>query len=97
MKMRRFSFCMRGSERTPLETILHGTVLISNDCQSAQDTFDFPIPKRNIVTESTIGEAIDRILNNFEDEQAEYEGIRSLYKGIGPKSMAKIHAVHVQS
>ena len=44
------AFCMGGSERCPIEAVLGGAVLISNNCNSAMDIRDFPIPRENVIT-----------------------------------------------
>jgi len=37
-------WCMRGSERMPLEAALHGVLLFTNACQSGADFSDYPLP-----------------------------------------------------
>lgn len=82
-----FASCMRGSERMVLEATLHGAVLVTDNCWTGSDTRDFPVPKRNVVTPNTLPEAFDRILKNFIAEQADYEGLRSIYQRLGPRSL----------
>jgi hypothetical protein len=49
-----------------------------------------PIPKRNIVKNEndTLKEATSRIFNNYEQEFAEYEEFRELYRTLGLKTLA---------
>ena len=82
-----FASCMVGSERMPLEAALNGVVMMTDNCWTGSDTRDMPIPKRNVVTPETIGEALHRILANFIEEQADYDGLRSVYKHLGPDSL----------
>eukprot|EP00541_Cyclophora_tenuis_P018251 CAMPEP_0116544046 /NCGR_PEP_ID=MMETSP0397-20121206/1901_1 /TAXON_ID=216820 /ORGANISM="Cyclophora tenuis, Strain ECT3854" /LENGTH=128 /DNA_ID=CAMNT_0004068217 /DNA_START=790 /DNA_END=1176 /DNA_ORIENTATION=- len=85
------AFCMRGSERTPIEAVLRGVVLITNSCQSAEDERDFPVPKNNFVHPSmgnTIETITERVLNNFSSEQAKYGKMRALYLKVGSETLA---------
>ena len=83
-------FCMRGCERSPIEAVLAGVVLVSNHCAAAQDSHDFPIPKENIVTgDNPVEGVLERVLNSFEVEQAKMSKMRALYKTIGPATLAK--------
>lgn len=84
------AMCMRGSERCPIEAALGGVVLVSNPCQSASDTRDFPIPQENIITDKNpASQVVERILQNFEHEQQRMEGMRQLYGGLGHSSLQK--------
>eukprot|EP01038_Epipyxis_sp_PR26KG_P008270 gene8270-11195_t len=39
-------WCMRGSERSPMEASLFGAIFITNDCDNGIDFSDSPIPKK---------------------------------------------------
>jgi hypothetical protein len=83
-------WCMVGSERMPIEAGLRGALLVSSPCFCVQDPRDFPIPKRNIVKNENdaLKEAMNRIFNNYEQEFAEYEEFRELYRTLGLKTLA---------
>jgi len=36
-------WCMRGTERTPIEASLYGAVVLTNDCDTGGDAVDFPL------------------------------------------------------
>jgi len=81
-------WCMRGAERLPLEATLHGAVLVTSSCQVARDQRDFPLPERNVLSfPERIPGAIRRILRDFEQEHADMQPMRDLYRSIGPASM----------
>lgn len=80
-------WCMRGSERMPIEAVLRGVVLVTSDCQSVQDQRDFPIPKRNIVDLNSLQSALQRILSNFISEQNDYHMMRNLYMSLGNNTL----------
>ena len=83
-------FCMRGSERSPIEAVLAGAVLVSNNCLAAQDKRDFPIPNENLVTnENPVENVLGRILTNFEEGQSRMGDMRTLYQRIGPHTLAE--------
>ena len=83
-------FCMRGCERAPIEAVLAGVVLVSNNCLAGQDRHDFPIPRENIVAaNNTVEDVFGRILANFEEEQNKMGNMRALYQMIGPDTLAK--------
>lgn len=82
-------FCMRGSERSPIEAALAGAVLVSNECLAGQDEYDFPIPRENIVNETNpVEKVMERIMNNFDEEQDKMRDMRALYHHIGPATLA---------
>lgn len=65
-------------------------VLVTNNCQSATDERDFPIPQRNVAkSEHDVPAILQRVLNDFEEEQADYERMRALYRSIGPETLAQ--------
>jgi hypothetical protein len=90
-------WCMIGAERVPLEACLYGAALVTNHCRGGGDQQDFPIPKRNILTDreahdrqlpADFQEVIQRIFANYEQEQRDYAPLRSLYRGLNGISMA---------
>ena len=42
-------WCMRGSERMPIEAVLNGALLLTSNCQSATDRRDYPLPPVGVV------------------------------------------------
>lgn len=77
-------WCMRGTERMPVEAVLHGALLVSSACQCVQDRQDFPIPQRNIITSDGMSldllpGVLERVLLHYHDEYADYEQMRELY------------------
>ena len=72
----------------PIEASLQGVVVVSDRCGSAIDQRDFPIPNRNLVTRSTLPEALKRILNNFLQEQTDQSDLRAVYQRLGPDTLA---------
>uniref|UniRef100_A0A7S1D0Z9 Glycosyl transferase family 1 domain-containing protein n=1 Tax=Cyclophora tenuis TaxID=216820 RepID=A0A7S1D0Z9_CYCTE len=86
------SFCMRGSERSPIEAVLRGVVLVSNNCQSAEDGRDFPIPRNNLVPilngSTAVADIVERVMENFSVEQARYSAMRSLYMHYGRQTLS---------
>lgn len=108
------AFCMNGSERCPIEAVLGGAVLISNNCNTAKDIRDFPIPRGNVVTSKNTAPKViqvsvlnsfyceihtvqgksncitrQRIIQNFEYEQKQMEGMRQMYQSYGPASLQR--------
>jgi hypothetical protein len=84
------AFCMRGCERSPIEAVLAGAVLVSNWCLAAQNRLDFPIPEENIVSaNNTARKVLGRILANFEEEQKKMSDMRTLYQQIGPETLVQ--------
>ena len=83
--------CLNGAERSVLEAVTHGTLLLTNYCENGADNRDFPIPHeymfQDVTNKEEIGQVVERILSNFENEQAKLENLRSLYKSYGPKSL----------
>lgn len=45
-------WCMRGSERCPMEAVLHGALLLTNDCETGGSFVDFPIASKFILAHS---------------------------------------------
>ena len=80
-------WCMRGSERMPIEAVVHGAILISSSCGCIQDHRDFPIPPRNIIPQGAEAEhklllksTLARVLRGYYGEELEaYAGMRELY------------------
>ena len=67
-----------------------GVVLITNTCLCGKDPWDFPIPSRNVPNNpDDIVRAVERVLGNFEAEQAGYANMRALYLTIGAESLRK--------
>jgi len=57
--------CMRGTERMPIESSLHGVVLFTNACQSGEDKEDYPVSERH----RTISfEGILKAIDNYAEE-----------------------------
>lgn len=74
--------CLVGSERLILESSLYGVLPILTDCLCGNETRDFPIPRRNLVSgqhEAVFDDVIPRVLNNYETEHGGYADMRRLY------------------
>jgi hypothetical protein len=75
-------WCMRGSERCPLEAALFGSVVISNKCATALSFQDFPVPSKFILssnitnesksTEFELNTIYDEFLNLFKEIFSNY-------------------------
>lgn len=61
-------WCMRGSERCPMEAALYGAVLLTNNCETGSSFVDFPIPSKFILPQGR--ETID---NNDKELEAMLE------------------------
>jgi hypothetical protein len=77
-------WCMRGSERMPIEAVLRGAILISSACECVQDKRDFPIPGRNIIPHtavyfSALRSTLQRVLQKYDEEYLAYADMRELY------------------
>ena len=87
------AWCMRGTERLPIEAAVYGAVLISNNCEVGSDERDFPLsPQHRLPTAQAIGDAITAILSSNEAYEAaltQQLPLQTLYKNLGPASMAK--------
>ena len=83
--------CLNGAERSVLEAVTYGAVLLTNYCDNGIDNRDFPIPRehmfQDVINKEEIGQVAERMLSNFENEQAKLENLRSLYKSYGPKHL----------
>jgi len=62
-----FDWCMRGSERVPLEASLFGAVLLTNNCESGSDFSDFPIPSKYKFNHENIRTSNDDFSNSLID------------------------------
>ena len=87
------AWCMRGTERLPIEAALYGAVLLSNNCAVGSDERDFPLPPQHrLPTAQAIGEAITALLSSneaYEAALAQQLPLQTLYKNLGPASMAE--------
>jgi hypothetical protein len=77
-------WCMRGNERMPIEAVLHGALLITSDCECAQDQRDFPIPQQNIVPHIAayrpfLETTMHRLLTKYSEGSEGYEHMREMY------------------
>ena len=76
-------WCMVGSERMPIEAVLCGAVMLTNECMGGADKEDFPIPRRNVLPAATaideLPGALARILANLPRERLSYTRMRQLY------------------
>lgn len=79
-------WCMVGSERMPIEAVLCGAVLLTNDCMGGSDRMDFPLPPRNVLPApsglSGLQNALSRILSNMERERRGYDRMRRVYRTV---------------
>lgn len=87
------AWCMRGSERLPLEAVTYRNVLLSNDCAVGSDDRDFPLPPQHrLATAEAIGDAIEALLTSpadYEEALRRQLRLRLLYLGLGAASMAE--------
>lgn len=94
-------WCMRGSERCPLEAALFGAIAITNKCATGLAFADFPIPSEFLIEsnrhnslsneeiEDKFTQMFDNIFNNYWDIVPDYEPIRRLVLEHNPATMAK--------
>jgi len=82
-------WCMRGSERMPIEAVLNGALLLTSNCQSATDRRDYPLPPVGVVNSKTLSENLKYLIQNYATIWSEYEPIRKLYRGLNSKTMAE--------
>jgi hypothetical protein len=47
-------WCMRGTERMPIEASVNGALLLTSECQSATDRRDFPLPSFALTSRSSL-------------------------------------------
>ena len=81
---------LNGAERSVLEAVLTGAIALTNDQAHGSDSRDFPIPFEHKYSEhNPIEDVVERMLSNFEEEQAKQENLRSLYKNYDGQSLAK--------
>lgn len=82
-------WCMRGSERMPLESSLRGAILVTSPCQCGSDFRDYPIPQRNVVSDAgdALKDAMKRILTNWEKEYEDNARFRQLYTDLNATTM----------
>lgn len=83
-------WCMRGSERCPLEAALFGSIAISNKCATGLSFQDFPVPSKfilssNITNESKTSEfelniIQDEFLNLFKEVFSRYWELVPLFE-----------------
>jgi len=83
--------CLNGAERSVLKAITYGVILLTNYCDNGKDNQDFPLPREHLFEDSTskeeISQVAERMLSDFENEQAKLENLHNLYKSYGPKSL----------
>lgn len=94
-------WCMRGSERCPLEAALFGAIAITNKCATGLAFADFPIPGEFIIdsnrhntlsmeeVEAIFTKMFDSIFNNYWDIVPDYEPMRRLVLEHNPATMTK--------
>ena len=73
----------------PIEAVLRGNILITSDCQCAQDYRDFPIPRKNFVTTETMKQRVAEILSNYTVEREHMKEVIRLYSDINSQSMVE--------
>jgi hypothetical protein len=83
--------CLNGAERSVLEAVTYGAIMVTNYCDNGADNRDFPIPRdhlyKDAINKEEIGQVVERLLSDFENQQAKQENLRSLYRSYGPKSL----------
>ena len=62
-------WCMRGSERCPLEASLFGTAVVSNLCDTGKEFADFPVPGRYLLPGPILGSGENPNENSEEDPE----------------------------
>jgi len=99
------AMCMRGCERTPIEAVLSGVVMVTDYCHTGKDERDVPVPSSLIIghpgNDLSPVEIVKSVLTDFETAQAESNAMRELYLGLGPETLAEetkhfmyIHLAH---
>lgn len=73
-------WCMRGTERMPIEAILNGVVLLSSYCETAEDSRDIPISSNFIVSNITLKTVMENVFKYFQLSQKKMHQIIMLYK-----------------
>mmetsp|Transcript_22744 Transcript_22744/g.37657 ORF Transcript_22744/g.37657 Transcript_22744/m.37657 type:complete len:447 (+) Transcript_22744:52-1392(+) len=73
--------CMMGSERTAIEAVIQGTLLLTQACETALDPRDFPLPQHHLISNiSGISSKMRLLLDNYENEWQYLEEMRTLYR-----------------
>lgn len=87
------AWCMRGTERLPIEAAVYGAVMLTNDCAVGSDPRDFPLPEHHrLPTAEALAETMASLLSSESAHRLAFQQqqpLRELYLGIGPRSMAK--------
>lgn len=94
-------WCMRGSERCPLEAALFGAIAITNKCATGLAFADFPIPGEFLINsnfhnplpnqelEDIFTNKFDVVFKNYWDILPDYEPMRRMVLEHNPLSMVK--------
>ena len=94
-------WCMRGSERCPLEAALFGAIAITNKCATGLAFADFPIPGDFLINsnrhnplpiedvENIFTTMLDNIFKNYWDIVPDYEPMRRAVLEHNPLTMTK--------
>lgn len=94
-------WCMRGSERCPLEASLFGAIAITNDCATGSTFADFPIPAKYLFPEykdieDDNPELLERfttlfkdVFDNYWSYVPDFEILRRTVLGHSPSNMVK--------
>lgn len=83
--------CLNGAERSALEAITHGVILLTAYCDHGTDFRDFPLPREHMVEMNLEGfdQILENMLSSFENEQRKLKLMRDVYRSYGAKSLAK--------
>jgi hypothetical protein len=80
-------WCMRGTDRMPIEASLNGALLLTSECQSATDRRDFPLPSFALTSRSTLDTRLRGLLANYGLYWDAYAPLRTLYRNISLSTM----------
>lgn len=81
---------LHSNERSVIEAVLAGTLVLTNHCLNGADTRYFPIPREHMHSDRAgIVEVAEYMMSHFKEEQAKLENFRRLYRSYGHKSIAE--------